>query len=300
MHAEFMFNSELNKYYATKVEAYSKIKQTEDTWGVEISKKVDKDEVITAINASPEGVAIKGKKIDIQGTTNIAGNFGVEEDTGIVWMGKNKQVQVQDSGIVLADGTSIVGGQGLLTNLDSNTGNWQYIGWSYAMGDTTSQKANLYFAIYIPKNFTILNSKVLLQHACCYYSNISSWCYARNMRLYKLSSIDNYCEYGLLGSDVTADTYNTYEEIENAFGSNGYTPEVPTAYPTNKNTSTYIESIDLKDYLEVNKYNYFKIETTSTQPETNYNDNQSDEKWKAIAQNRGLGMAVINVIGYMK
>lgn len=79
MEATYLFNNELNKEFATKVETSTQIRQTADEINLEVSKKVDGDKIISSINLSPEQIAIESSKIALEGYTTINGNFSVDE-----------------------------------------------------------------------------------------------------------------------------------------------------------------------------------------------------------------------------
>jgi len=112
--ATYIFNTELNKYYATRVEANTNIKQTADSINLEVSKKVGNDEIISKINQTAEEIKINAGKISLEGATTINGAFKVNND-GTVEMGTEGQVKVNEYGIVLADGKEMIGGKGILS-----------------------------------------------------------------------------------------------------------------------------------------------------------------------------------------
>lgn len=59
--------------YATTIQMNSAIKQSADTISLEVSKKVGKDEIISAINMSAEGIGIQASKINL--------TFGSDKET---------------------------------------------------------------------------------------------------------------------------------------------------------------------------------------------------------------------------
>ncbi len=73
----------LNAYtaqYATKIELNSAINQTAQEINLEVSKKVNEDEIISKINLSSEEIKIESDKININGTISANGNFKVNSD----------------------------------------------------------------------------------------------------------------------------------------------------------------------------------------------------------------------------
>lgn len=65
MKLEYLTNAEMNKYFATKMEMNSSIKQTADSINLEVSKKVGEDEIISKINMSPEEIQILANKLGL-------------------------------------------------------------------------------------------------------------------------------------------------------------------------------------------------------------------------------------------
>ena len=79
MKLEYLTNAEMNKYFATKMEMNSSIKQTADSINLEVSKKVDENEIISKINLSPEEIKIKSNKLSLEGYTTINNSFSIDE-----------------------------------------------------------------------------------------------------------------------------------------------------------------------------------------------------------------------------
>lgn len=77
IYVRYLVYSTMNEFYATRVELNSSIKQTKDSINLEVSKKAGKNEIISTINQSAEGIKILANKLGI--TANdvldiIAGN----------------------------------------------------------------------------------------------------------------------------------------------------------------------------------------------------------------------------------
>ena len=80
MEASYLFNNELNKEFATKVETNTLIRQTADEITLQVEKKVDGDSIISSINLSPEEITIKSNKISLEGYTTINDGFIIDEE----------------------------------------------------------------------------------------------------------------------------------------------------------------------------------------------------------------------------
>lgn len=80
IYAKYIFNNELNKEFAPRVESRSEVRKTADEINLEVSKKVNQDEVIASINLSPEQIKILAKNLQLEGFTSINGNFTIDEE----------------------------------------------------------------------------------------------------------------------------------------------------------------------------------------------------------------------------
>lgn len=100
------------------INANSSISVLED----EIVLKVDKDGVITAINLSPEGVAIQGKKINLVGAVTVLSN--ITGDLGDIRAGNIYGVNIVGANININDDVKI--GDTLIMNANNFGGiQWQ-------------------------------------------------------------------------------------------------------------------------------------------------------------------------------
>lgn len=84
IYAKYIFNNELNTEYATRVETKTEIRRTADEINLEVSKKVNENEVIAAINLSPETIKILANNLQLEGFTSINGNFTIDEEGNMI------------------------------------------------------------------------------------------------------------------------------------------------------------------------------------------------------------------------
>ena len=84
IYAKYIFNNELNKEFAPRVESMSEVRKTADEINLEVSKKVNQDEVIASINLSPEQIKILAKNLQLEGFTSINGNFTIDEQGNMI------------------------------------------------------------------------------------------------------------------------------------------------------------------------------------------------------------------------
>jgi hypothetical protein len=200
-------------------------------------------------------------------------------------------VDITNDGIKLKNGATIVGGDGLLTNLQFiSTGKYASFDWLgfMAFPDLTYSYQDISVDAVIPENFTIVSAILTLYHTPIYWYDYESetefWGYSRSLKLYKATSkTKNYqfnmgfaTEYQLIlnVSDMT--------EITNAFGSSTYTPLVTSG----SNIETK-DTIDIKASLSTGN-NKLVIRTTESIPTSN----------TVFEQKTGAARAVLNIIGY--
>lgn len=77
---KYAIQSEYSRLFATKVELNSSITQTKNEINLQVSKKVDENEIISTINQSAEEIKIKANKIGLEGYTTINKGFSVDEE----------------------------------------------------------------------------------------------------------------------------------------------------------------------------------------------------------------------------
>lgn len=65
MKIEYLTNAEMNKYFASKVEMNTTIKQTYDEIMLSVSEKAGKENIISYINLSKEKIKIDGKRLEL-------------------------------------------------------------------------------------------------------------------------------------------------------------------------------------------------------------------------------------------
>ena len=73
--AEYLLQNQYTDVFATEAYVNSEIKQTADEINIEVSKKVNEDEVVSAINLSPEKITLDSNRLEINSTY-----FKLDED----------------------------------------------------------------------------------------------------------------------------------------------------------------------------------------------------------------------------
>ena len=288
---EYIMENELTKAFATEAEVSSLFKMTQES----INSKVTKAEVVSEINQSAEQIKISADKLNLNGyISNDDGSFEITQDG----KAKFKDVTITGGDINLPSGGKVIGGDGILTNLQFvSIGKFEgygLLGFNYNAFDDTYFYGDISIDVDIPDNFTIIQAYLTLYHTPAtwsYYNsstseNIDIQGYARNLKLYEtLSDNQNYGFYMTFGGDYAIDLSSGFlTEITNAFGDSSYTP--------NSSDSTGIEvkkTIDIKDYLTKGSTHKLVVRTSDSIP---------IEEMTACSKT-GMARTVINIIGYM-
>lgn len=273
---KYAIQSEYSDTFATKAELGASITETKNEINLEVNKTLETE---TGTDALISKINMKPGEIKLEGTVTANDKFKVNLDGS-----------VETTDLRLADGGRVIGGHGVLTNLCFPgvmrsqefmvNGDFSKLGFSYTgMG---AQKDKLMFSFNIPSTFTVESAKILLQHCPIQYSGeyTNTTGYSRNLRLYK-TDLSSYKQTLQVELYVLGETGNGYIEIPKSIGENGFNP---SSYGV-----SYVESIDLKDYIEKGKVNRLCIMSADSNP--------SD--MNGCYQKSGACMAVLNVIGYM-
>lgn len=81
---KYAVKSDYTDIFATKVEMKSTITQTKDEINLEVSKKVDNNEIISSINQSAEEISINANKISLEGITTINDGFSIDIEGNMI------------------------------------------------------------------------------------------------------------------------------------------------------------------------------------------------------------------------
>lgn len=275
--------------------------------------KVNYDDVVSAINLSPERTKIDSKKLDVDAIASFTNSKLAESGSTVingdnittgVLQSENYIEDVSGTKFDLNDGTIsspnfnvdsegnidvagyIESNRGLLTTkiIESAIISYQFMGSNaiLPMGFSTNHtKDSLQFQFEIPDNFEITEAYIILNHMPVRYAQEDIIGYTRNLKLYKGNNIRgtrleiNYMDFST--------KYNgDYEEIQNAFGTTGFTGSL--AMSSYKKTE-----VELKEHI-VNGTNILKIETSDNIPSA-YED---------ILKQTGACKGTLYINGYTK
>ncbi len=284
--AQYIVENEFTSIYATKREVTSSIEQKADEINLQVSEKyVGNDEIIAKINISPEEIKLKANKISLEGIVTANGNFKILEDGSIeAYNGKFY------GDIFLGEGKKVIGGDGIITNLQfKSTNSDTWLGYMPDDENTVNNKTKLLIYANIPENFKITSAKITLVHTPIIWGNNGSdfYGYCRNLKLYKVYNATQIYYLTAFGGWAFNRDTTSESEIANAFGSSGFTPNIPTS----SNIKTEIKiSIDITNQLSKG-VNLFRV----------YTPNNLAWKLNDLEPYKQSGMcdAYLDVIGYM-
>lgn len=183
----------------------------------------------------------------------------------------NNNVQLDKDGIKLNNGAKVIGTNGLMnTYLYENKDFAGFVA-DYTSGSLNFKKKSILVNLVIPDGLLITKAKVRLIHNPVYWfwNNMDNnqsgyeWGYLRNVKLYKCTNVQTKrfaADFG--GQIYNDDDISSYTEIANAFGSSGFTANVPSE--SNYNAQVAI-SEDIKNSLSAG-LNQLKLETMENIP----------------------------------
>lgn len=297
--ATYIFNNELNDLYATQIYMSSVIKQLADEILLEVSKKVGDDELIAKINLTPETIKIIASKLALEGYTTINGGFSIDEDGNASIA--NGAVIINKNGIRMADGTNILGGKGLLTNLeyvghsnmnDAISGNFGQVGFRPNSLTSSNFKSKITIDAYIPEGFTIEKAVVILNHFPLdvrFQGSSKGKGISKKVKLYKEDSSNLSRVYNI--DSAYFDTEDIYsQEIDCGFGVSGWNP---------KGDKLEIKvTKDIKDNLDIGN-NRLILQSSEDIPKFEY-DTDYPNNTINCALKTGMMNAILQIYGFMK
>lgn len=143
--------------------------------------------------------SVTARNIQLGGKNNGNGQLKLYDNTDTLFVNMDKD------GITLSNGAEIIGGSGVLTNLQYVSEGWgwlfanaldggqtNWVGFNVNSTVTNAQKSFLNFPVTIPDNFTVTSAKIKLRHSPMNWDNgggDSSTGYCRNIRAYVATNL---------------------------------------------------------------------------------------------------------------
>ena len=294
--SEYFINNNYTNTFATKVYVDSEITVAVDEITAEVNAKVDEDEIVAKLNL---GIRNGQGVVELVGNTVTidSDNFTLEEDGSI--QAKNGSFS---GDIFLANGGKVIGGDGLLTNLQFNSvgiiDGWSPLGFNIDDRNNVLYQ-DLYVDYNIPDNFTIVSAtltlyctKVMSAYMDGSYQTIETTGTPQQLKLYK-GILDKTRQ--IFWANGTSYFYRNDlslgSEISNAFGSSSYTPSISSVGDV-----VDVSTIDLKNELSTSSGNNQLVVRTSVTKPSNYTTAANRQ---TVAEKTGMARLVLDVIGYM-
>ena len=248
-------------------------------------------DLVSKINMTPGEVSIEARKINMNGWISANENFWIDTEGN---MGARNGTF--SGNVYLPDGGKVIGGDGLLTNLQySSVGIIN--GWG-PLGFNTNDSGNVLYQdividYFIPENFvptqafiTLYTTRVMSAYQSG-YSQVETTGVPKNLKLYQGN--DNYT-YSIFWASGTSYFFrqdlNVGNLINNAFGSDSYSPPISTVGQVDKK-----QTIELSNYLNTQFGSHSFIIRTSLSRPAAYS--------QSLAESTGAGRAVLDIIGYI-
>lgn len=228
-----------------------------------------------------------GGKTTINGANIKSGTITLSDALSIA----NDNVLINKTGITLKNGAGIITDKGLLSNLSFISQNGMVLLGVDEPYYDRYEKEKLVIYANIPSNFTVTNAYISIIHQPVFW-NLTNWGYARNLGIYKsnldsIADVDWHADSGL----ITEDTSNP---ILGAFGgSNTWKPATPNSSVHSIEVKT---TSDIQSQINKTGFNKIFIQTSDTLPA--YPGQAAGDIY--CQQHTGFGMAILNVLGFMK
>ncbi len=236
------------------------------------------------------------------GTLKLGGNNNTNGSVQVVDANGKNLVSISKDGLVLSNGTKLIGNGGVLSNLQFKAtglsefyGDLKSAGEYYMLGFmpdyvSASDKYNLFIDVVIPNNFKITTAYITLRHIPTLIDMLDGstvYGYVRNVKCY-LTSMDGnvYVAGGERSESFPQFSGIFYNEILNCFNnsSNNFTANVPSK---NNLKITQVTSKDISS--KINKNCRIKIATANSTPSAA----------KDCFAQTGYIFAQLNVYGYL-
>lgn len=289
----YLNKNEYTNQLATQVEVTNEIKVASDEILIQSKSEIldNGDALIASINTTSTGnVKIKASDtIALEGTTTVGDKIKFNLDGSIT---------AQD--LRLLDGGRVIGGDGLLTNLQFISvgvldSGFTFVGFKEIDYYSQYGYADCIVDAFIPANFTVTSAYITIYISSEEVFNANNESvgngYPKQLKLYK-GNYNEITNYYVAPSAGILQHYEPLsgEEIVNAINNQAsYTPSIMPGYITT------VKTINLKESLLAGR-NVFILRTSLDRPASPESTGISTQPYL----NTGIGKMVLDIIGYMK
>lgn len=289
----YLNKNEYTNQLATQVEVTNEIKVASDEILIQSKSEIldNGDALIASINTTSTGnVKIKASDtIALEGTTTVGDKIKFNLDGSIT---------AQD--LRLLDGGRVIGGDGLLTNLQFISvgvldNGFTFVGFKEIDYYSQYGYADCIVDAFIPANFTVTSAYITIYISSEEVFNANNEFvgsgYPKQLKLYK-GNYNEITNYHVAPSAGILQHYEPLsgEEIVNAINNQAsYTPSIMPGYITT------VKTINLKESLLAGR-NVFILRTSLDRPASPESTGLSTQPYL----NTGIGKMVLDIIGYIK
>lgn len=231
------------------------------------------------------------------GTLKLGGNNNTNGSIQVVDASGKSLVNISKDGLILSNGTKLIGGAGILSEFKFGNYDWSQVGYETDLAQGQNVYSSIDIPYLVPSNFEIIKAVLTIKHCPVKwgYSTTSIWGYCRNIGAYILEdNIDYYREVQLNSESFSQnEVFDT--EINLAFGSSGFTAKTPS---NNSHVLETKESIDIALLLNSKKSGTVQIRTRNSIPA--FKLDVGDVFQRNCLQQTGAVKAMLNIIGYVK
>ena len=277
----YIIQNEFTNKFATKSDTQAIIAIT-DQINLQVQTindtKCGKDEVVNRLNISRDEILIQGNR------------FRLEADN----------IKIDKYGnIFLNNDSKVIGGDGLLTNLQFVSSNeLEFLGFKPydSFGSVSNDYFNIVINAEIPSNFKVVSAKITLIHSPVNYLDDMAtpgqyfWGWVRKLKAYKTTALNNFYKQAVLFSSLYMEGGGSLQEISNSFGANGFTANEAT---DSSHSTQVVYSNDIKDSLSAG-WNRIVLKTSDTMPY----DSDFEQNAVLCSKKTGSAIAILNVFGY--
>lgn len=282
-----MIQNDYTQSFATSYELNSKITQTANEINLQVSQKVDENEIISAINLTSEEAKIKAKRLSLEGLTTINDGFIIDE-----------------SGNMSCNNATINGNlvtaNGVLTNLIfpceiwgwtfdnvyDMQGGW-FVGFNINAMSGSVVKSYINFTARIPENFTVTSAKIYLRHSPMAWTQSGTITYGscKNMRAYLTTGLGARGSGSYNGGAMIGGNEPTFTLI-NQVSSHNFSDSIFQEWTTE----------DFKDIFTTSGTYNISYMTTTAKP-TDVTIPNANTK---LGPHTGILNGYLEIVGYMK
>ena len=215
-------------------------------------------------------------------------------------------IRLDTTGITMADGTSIIGGNGVKSTFVFSTRSWETLGCDINTDASESNPVGISLDYYIPANFVVDSAILYIRIHPQYGDSLplflsgtyTGWGYPRGIKIWHSSTALKTLKFVWVYTPETINDHDTSTATDittTALGVSTFTPSVPTGVPNaSTNYATEYTTTDIKSSLSSSGHGKISLYPTILA------DGASDDYYVEEFKYSGNAVMHLVVIGYKK